>query len=33
MSMLICLCGVTRIDKVKNAYIRGSLQVAPEDES
>lgn len=30
--MLRCMCDVTRMDKVKNDYIRGSLKVVPVDE-
>lgn len=30
--MLRYLCGVTRMDKMKNNYIRGSLKVAPVNE-
>lgn len=29
---LISMCGLTRIDKVKNDYIRKSLNVEPVDE-
>jgi hypothetical protein len=32
MRMLRWMCGITRMDKVSNEYIRGSLKVAPITE-